>query len=95
MFCPVVKTQFVLIITAGRGNAVNIVDTTGLDVALGINDIPDKLEFLVKGRRSPGNPQTDAQEGYFDLSRNSLLDNTNYCASGRVYYLSLVTDMNS
>jgi glycosidase len=32
------------------------------------------LEATAKGRLSPGNPQTHAQEGYFDLFRNSLLD---------------------
>lgn len=61
-------------ITGGRANAIDILNTTGLDAALGIDDLPDKLEFLVKGRRSPGNPDTEAQEGYFDLFRNSLLD---------------------
>lgn len=70
------KEQFYLIgeVTGGRQHAVNIVNTTGLDAALGINDIPDRLEFLVKGWRSPGNPQTPELEGYFDLFRNSLLD---------------------
>ena len=61
-------------ITGGRANAINILDETGLDAALGIDDLPDKLEFLVKGRRSPGNPDTETQEGYFDMFRNSLLD---------------------
>jgi len=61
-------------ITGGRSNAINILDATGLDAALGIDDLPDKLEFLIKGRRSPGNPETIDQEGYFDLFRNSLLD---------------------
>ena len=71
------KEQLYLIgeITGGRANAMNILNTTGLDAALGINDIPDKLENLAKGWRSPGDPRTDAQEGYFDLFRNSLLDN--------------------
>lgn len=70
------KEKFYLIgeVTGGRAHAVNILNTTGIDAALGINDIPDKLEFLAKGWRSPGNPQTAAQEGYFDLFRNSLLD---------------------
>lgn len=70
------KDNFYLIgeVTGGRPHAVNIVNTTGLDAALGINDIPDKLEFLAKGWRSPGHPHTEAQEGYFDLFRNSLLD---------------------
>lgn len=71
------KDNFYLIgeVTGGRPHAVNILNTTGIDAALGINDIPDKLEFLAKGYRSPGNPATDTQEGYFDLFRNSLLEN--------------------
>jgi glycosidase len=71
------KDNFYLIgeITGGRAHAVNILNTTGIDAALGINDIPDKLEFLAKGKRSPGKPDTDKQEGYFDLFRNSLLEN--------------------
>ena len=71
------KENFYLIgeVTGGRAYAVDIVNTTGLDAALGINDIPDKLEFLAKGCRSPGDPDTEAQEGYFDLFRNSVLDN--------------------
>jgi glycosidase len=71
------KENFYLIgeVTGGRAHAVNILNTTGIDAALGINDIPDKLEFLAKGWRNPGEPRTEAQEGYFDLFRNSLLDN--------------------
>lgn len=63
------KENFYIIgeITGGRSYAASILDSTGLDAALGINDIPDKLEFMVKGWRSPGNPDTDEQEGYFDL----------------------------
>lgn len=70
------KENFYLIgeITGGRAYAVNILNTTGLDAALGINDIPDKLEYLAKGWRSPGDPHTVEQEGYFDLFRNSLQD---------------------
>ncbi len=70
------KENFTIIgeITGGRSYATTILDTTGLDAALGIDDIPDKLEFLVKGWRSPGNPDTEEQEGYFDLFRNSILD---------------------
>jgi glycosidase len=73
------KEDFYLIgeVTGGRANAVTTVDTTGINAALGINDMPDKLEFLIKGCRSPGNPETEAQEGYFDLFRNSLQDNKN------------------
>jgi glycosidase len=71
------KENFTIIgeITGGRAYAATILDTTGLDAALGIDDLPDKLEFLVKGWRSPGNPDTVEQEGYFDLFRNSILDN--------------------
>ena len=70
------KEQFYIIgeITGGRSNAVNVVDATGLDAGLGIDDIQDKMEFLAKGRRSPGNPDTLEQEGYFDLFTNSLVD---------------------
>ncbi len=70
------KENFPIIgeITGGRSFAMQILDVTGLDAALGIGDLPDKLEFLAKGWRSPGNPETGEQEGYFDLFRNSLLD---------------------
>lgn len=73
------KENFYLIgeVTGGRAHAVHIVETTGLDAALGIDDIQDKLEFLAKGWRSPGDPRTDAQEGYFDLFRNSVIDYKN------------------
>lgn len=73
------KEQFYLIgeVTGGRSNAVNIVDATGLDAGLGIDDLQDKLEFLAKGKRSPGNPDSETQEGYFDLFSNSLADGKN------------------
>ena len=71
------KDNFAVIgeITGGRAYAETILSATGLNAALGIDDIPDKLEFLVKGMRGPGNPETADQEGYFDLFRNSVLDN--------------------
>ena len=61
------KENFYLIgeITGGRGRAFETVEQTGLNAALGIDDIPDKLEYLVKGFRNPSD--------YFDLFRNSLL----------------------
>jgi glycosidase len=61
------KEDFYLIgeITGGRTRAFNTLEQTGLDAALGIDDIPDKLEFMAKGYRDP--------EQYFDLFRNSLL----------------------
>ena len=61
------KENFYLIaeITGGRQRAFTTLEITGLDAALGIDDIPDKLEYLVKGYRNP--------EDYFNLFRNSLL----------------------
>lgn len=61
------KENFILIgeITGGRGNAFALREATGLDAALGIDDIPDKLEYLVKGLRNPAD--------YFGLFRNSML----------------------
>jgi len=61
------KDNFCLIaeITGGRANAFDTLGITGLDAALGIDDIPDKLEFLAKGLRNPAD--------YFDLFRNSEL----------------------
>ena len=60
------KEQFTLIgeITGGRGNAFALREATGLDAALGIDDIPDKLEYLAKGQRNPAE--------YFSLFRNSF-----------------------
>jgi glycosidase len=61
------KENFYLIgeITGGRSFAFRRLEDTGLSAALGVDDIPDKLEYLVKGWRDP--------REYFDLFRNSLL----------------------
>jgi glycosidase len=61
------KENFYLIaeITGGRQRAFQTLETTGLDAALGVDDIPDKVEYLVKGFRNP--------EDYFSLFRNSVL----------------------
>lgn len=61
------KENFYLVgeITGGRERAFDTLELTGLDAALGIDDIPDKLEYLVKGYRNP--------QQYFELFRNSLL----------------------
>jgi len=61
------KENFYLIgeITGGRTRAFQTLETTGLDAALGVDDIPDKMEYLVKGYRNP--------EEYFQLFRNSIL----------------------
>lgn len=61
------KDNFLLVgeITGGRFRAFDTMEVTGLDAALGIDDIPNKLEFLVKGSSNPND--------YFSLFRNSLL----------------------
>ncbi len=61
------KENFYLIgeITGGREHAFDTLEKIGMNAALGINDIPDKLEYLVKGYRNP--------EDYFNLFRNSIL----------------------
>jgi glycosidase len=63
------KDNFFLVgeITGGRGNAFTILELTGLNAALGIDDIPQKLEFMVKGTSNPVD--------YFQLFRNSVLVN--------------------
>jgi glycosidase len=61
------KERFYIIgeVTGGRTRAVDTINLTGLNAALGVDDIPDKLEYLVKGYRNP--------EDYFGLFRNSTL----------------------
>jgi glycosidase len=63
------KENFYLIgeITGGRDRAFTTLEITGLNAALGIDDIPDRLEYLVKGYRNP--------DDYFSLFRNSELVN--------------------
>lgn len=53
-------------VTGGRRLAWSMVDSAGLDAALGIDDIPGRLESMVKGLAEPGE--------YFGLFRNSQLD---------------------
>ena len=85
------KENFTIIgeITGGRALAFETLETTGLDAALGINDVSDKLEFLAKGWRSPGHPETPEQEGYFDIFRNSLQD----CKSSHQWYGNHIVTM--
>lgn len=61
------KENFYLIgeITGGRQRAFNTLEITGMNAALGIDDIQDRIEYLLKGFRQP--------RDYFDLFRNSLL----------------------
>ncbi len=61
------KEHFFLVgeITGGRDRAFNTMSVTGLDAALGVDDIPQKLEYMVKGLSNPID--------YFNLFRNSEL----------------------
>ncbi|MEO6863533.1 MAG: alpha-amylase family glycosyl hydrolase [Microcoleus sp.] len=61
------KENFYLIgeITGGRLQAFSTLELTGLNAALGISEIPDRLAYMVKGYRDPSI--------YFSLFRNSLL----------------------
>jgi hypothetical protein len=59
------KENFLLLgeIAGSREEAFRLLDLTGLDAALGIADIPEKMEFLVKGKSNPND--------YFSLFRNA------------------------
>lgn len=61
------KENFYIIgeITGGRQFAVDKLDATGLDAALGIDDVQTKMESTVKGLSKP--------EEYFNLFKNSIL----------------------
>lgn len=63
------KENFFLVgeITGGRERAWKTLELTGLDAALGIDDIPDRMDYLAKGWREPAD--------YFNLFRNSALVN--------------------
>jgi glycosidase len=75
-FCDVIrefaqsigKERFLLLgeVSGGREHAWDVVDQTGLDAALGIEDVPGKLERMVTGQ---GNPAE-----YFSVFRNWILD---------------------
>lgn len=62
------KDNFLLIgeITGGRPFAFENLEITGLNAALGIDEIPDKMESMVKGTANPND--------YFSLFRNSSLE---------------------
>jgi glycosidase len=61
------KENFYLIaeITGGRQRAFTTLELTGMNAALGIDDVQDKIEYLIKGFRNPAD--------YFNLFRNSEL----------------------
>jgi glycosidase len=62
------KENFLLAgeIGGGREHAWEVVEKTGLDAALGIEDVPGKLERMVTGYADPAD--------YFSLFRNWVLD---------------------
>ena len=78
-FCDVIreftqsigKERFLLAgeISGGREHAWEVVEKTGLDAALGIEDVPDKLEGMVTGYAEPAD--------YFSVFRNWSLDSPN------------------
>jgi glycosidase len=62
------KERFLLVgeVGGGRDLAWEVVEKTGLDAALTIDDVPGKLEGLVTGRTDPAD--------YFSVFRNWILD---------------------
>jgi glycosidase len=76
IFCDVIrefaqsigKERFLLVgeVSGGRDHAWEVVQKTGLDAALGIEDVPGKLERMVTGHADP--------DDYFSLFRNWILD---------------------
>jgi glycosidase len=75
-FCDVIreftqsigKERFLLVgeVSGGREHAWEVVEKTGLDAALGIDDVPGKLERMVTGFADPAD--------YFSVFRNWVLD---------------------
>jgi glycosidase len=75
-FCDVIreftqsigKERFLLVgeVSGGREHAWEVVEKTGLDAALGIEDVPGKLERMVTGLGDPAD--------YFSVFRNWVLD---------------------
>src|SRR5262249_58179842 len=75
-FCDVIrefaqsigKERFLLVgeVSGGRERAWEVVERTGLDAALGIDDVPGKLERMVTGHGDPAD--------YFSVFRNWVLD---------------------
>ena len=76
------KERFLLVgeVSGGRINAWEVVQKSGLDAALGIEDVPGKLERMVLGEGEPAE--------YFSLFRNWVLDDQ---ALHRWYRNSVVT----
>jgi len=62
------KERFLLVgeVSGGRINAWEVVEKAGLDAALGIEDVPGKLERMTSGAAEPAE--------YFSVFRNWILD---------------------
>jgi glycosidase len=92
-FCDVIrefaqsvgKERFLLVgeIGGGREHAWEVVEKTGLDAALGIDDVPGKLERLVTGYTEPAE--------YFSVFRNWALDEPD--APGHRWYRDQVVTL--
>ncbi|MCI0461061.1 MAG: hypothetical protein L0Z62_29280 [Gemmataceae bacterium] len=90
-FCDVIrefsqsigKERFLLVgeVAGGRQHAWEVVERTGLDAALGIDDVPGKLERMVTGHGDPAD--------YFSLFRNWTLGE----ASGHRWYRNQVVTL--
>jgi glycosidase len=90
-FCDVIreftqsigKERFLLVgeVSGGREHAWEVVEQTGLDAALGIDDVPGKLERMVTGHGEP--------QDYFSLFRNWVLDEP----TGHRWYRSQVVTL--
>jgi len=80
------KERFLLVgeVGGGREKAWEVVQQTGLDAALGIDDVPGKLERMVCGL---GNP-----EDYFSIFQNWILDDTGQHRWYRNKVVTLVDD---
>jgi glycosidase len=76
------KERFLLAgeVSGGREYAWDVVEKTGLDAALGIEDVPGKLERMVTGYADPAD--------YFSVFRNWILDDV---AGHRWYRNQVVT----
>jgi glycosidase len=93
-FCDVIrefaqsigKERFLLVgeVSGGREYAWEVVEKTGLDAALGIDDIPGKLERMVTGHADPAD--------YFSVFRNWVLDDSAGHAWYRNQVVTLVDD---
>src|SRR5262245_41996800 len=89
-FCDVIrefaqsigKERFLLVgeVSGGREHGWEVVEKTGLDAALGIEDVPGKLERMVTGFADPAD--------YFSVFRNWVLDDP---AGHRWYRNQVVT----